>query len=73
MADIKDYLRDIAARDGQQMLPAVTGTDNGKVLKVVGGVWSKAAETVELPDVTATDNGKILKVVDGAWAAASAT
>ena len=73
MADIKDYLRDIAARDGANLLPAVSGSDNGKVLKVVGGVWSKAAETVELPAVTTSDNGKILKVVGGVWTAASAT
>lgn len=71
MADIKDYLRDIAARDGANLLPAVSGSDNGKLLAVSGGVWTKVAD--RLPAVSATDNGKILKVVDGAWAVASAT
>ena len=48
--------------------PAVTAGDNGKVLKVVGGAWSAAAEA-ELPTVTAADNGKVLTVVNGAWSA----
>lgn len=49
-------------------LPAVSGTDNGKILKVSGGKWAKGDETVELPATTAEDNGKVLVVVDGAWA-----
>ena len=43
-------------------LPAVTSSDNGKVLKVVSGAWAKAAETKELPSATSSDNGKILSV-----------
>ncbi len=53
-------------------LPVVTEDDNGKVLKVVDGVWVAAEEEAtedELPAVTAEDNGKVLRVVNGAWAA----
>jgi archaellum component FlaC len=53
-------------------LPAVTSSDNGKVLKVASGAWTKAAETKELPSVTTSDNNKVLKVVSGAWAKAAA-
>lgn len=48
-------------------LPVVGKSDNGKVLAVVNGKWTKAAPATELPAVTADDNGKVLKVVDGAW------
>ena len=54
--------------DGFSELPAVSASDNGKVLKVVSGAWAKGAETQELPAVSASDNGKVLKVVSGAWA-----
>ena len=53
-------------------LPAVSGTDNGKLLKVVSGKWSKADAPAALPTVTTDDNGNILKVSDGAWAKAAA-
>ena len=53
-----------------QTLPKTTSTDNGKVLKVSGGKWTKGTIS-ELPAVSADDNGKILKVVDGAWAVVS--
>lgn len=49
-------------------LPVVKAADNGKVLAVVGGKWTKSAPATELPAVTAADNGKVLKVVNGAWA-----
>lgn len=52
-------------------LPAVSSSDNGKVLKVSSGKWKKGDETVELPAVSADDNGKVLMVVEGAWAVAS--
>ena len=52
-------------------LPAVSSTDNGKVLKVVSGKWKAGNETVELPAVTGDDDGKVLMVVNGAWAVAS--
>lgn len=48
-------------------LPAVTTTDNGKILLVSGGKWAKGDAPTELPAVTADDNGKVLKVADGAW------
>lgn len=47
-------------------LPAVSDTDNGKVLKVIEGAWGKGTDEA-LPEVTADDNGKVLKVVEGAW------
>ncbi len=53
-----------------QTLPSTTSTDNGKVLQVKSGKWSKVAVET-LPAVTASDNGKVLMVVDGAWAVAA--
>lgn len=47
-------------------LPDVTTEDNGKVLKVIEGEWSKGIDE-SLPDVTAADNGKVLKVANGEW------
>ena len=52
--------------DVPKELPAVTSSDNGKVLKVASGAWAKAAETKELPAVTTSDNNKVLKVVTSA-------
>lgn len=53
-------------------LPETGEEDNGKVLQVVNGEWSKAELThpQELPSVEESDNNKILKVVDGSWKAA---
>ena len=49
-------------------LPAVVVADNGKILKVVNGVWAVANETTELPAVSGSDTGKILKVdANGEW------
>ncbi len=53
-------------------LPAVSASDNGKVLKVSGGQWTAGAETVELPAVTSADAGKVLTVdSSGKWVAAA--
>lgn len=61
---------DITALQGSVgAIPSVSSIDNGKVLKVVNGAWSKANETVELPAVTSSDNGKVLQVVNGVWTA----
>lgn len=49
-------------------LPAVSGADNGKVLKVIEGAWAKGTDE-SLPAVTAEDAGKILGVTEqGEWA-----
>lgn len=48
-------------------LPAVSSTDNGKVLTVVSGAWAKAAIPAQLPSVSGTDNGKALMVSGGKW------
>lgn len=48
-------------------LPAVKSADNGKVLMVVNGKWTKADIPAQLPAVTASNNGAVLKVIDGAW------
>lgn len=53
-------------------LPAVTTSDNGKVLTVASGKWNKAAVPAELPAVATSDNGKVLGVVNGQWAKADA-
>ena len=48
-------------------LPPVTSTDNGKILSVVEGEWSKADAPTELPAIGNFDNGKILKIVSREW------
>jgi hypothetical protein len=53
-------------------IPAVTTADNGKLLQVVSGAWTKATFT-GLPTVTTADNGKVLTVTSGAWAATAPT
>ena len=70
---IPDMINAIATVAPSAELPAVTGSDNGNVLTVVGGVWAKAAlptPTAELPEVTGDDNGDVLTVVEGSWAKA---
>ena len=54
---------------GDSPLPAVTSSDNGKVLGVADGAWAKLGGGGSLPPVTEADNGKVLAVEDGAWAA----
>ena len=56
--------------NNDRILPIVSASDNGKILRVVNGQWAVSAETVELPAVTGDDNGKVLAVSSGAWAAA---
>lgn len=58
--------------DDPRILPIVSASDNGKILRVVDGKWVASAETVELPAVGTDDNGKILAVSSGKWAAAAA-
>ena len=51
-------------------LPEIGEEDNGKILQVVNGEWSKAELThpQELPSVSESDNNKILKVDEnGNW------
>lgn len=61
------FLEEKIEESSGSVLPSVSGTDNGSVLKVISGEWKKGDETVELPAVTAENNGAILKVADGAW------
>lgn len=56
-----------ASGDVAYALPAVTSSDNGKVLGVVGGAWSKMSAPSGLPSVSASDNGKSLEVIGGSW------
>lgn len=53
----------------QGTLPPVNENDNGKILKVVEGMWDKATPSggSSLPAVTADDNGSVLTVVEGEW------
>ena len=55
----------------ENKLPNVSSHDNGKVLGVKSGKWSKMDVPEELPSVTADDNGDVLTVVSGAWAKAA--
>lgn len=52
-------------------LPGVSEADNGEVLTVVDGAWSKAPVRQELPIVTEADDGSFLRVVNGSWNKAS--
>lgn len=70
-ATIPEALAKIATVVPSVELPAVTAADNGKVLTVVEGAWTKAAVPSDLPTVTAADNNKVLTVVEGAWADAA--
>lgn len=57
------------ASSSADRLPAVTTSDNGKVLTVVSGKWAKKTVVKELPAYTAADAGKVLQITaDGlAW------
>lgn len=59
--------------NNDRILPIVSASDNGKILRVVDGKWAVSDETVELPAVTTTDNGKILAVSSGTWSKADET
>lgn len=70
MDRIQMALDAMAARDVDANLPAVTASDNGKILKVVTGAWAAAAMPTELPAVTSADAGKVLTVNEsGEWVA----
>ena len=73
--DMIDVIAEVAESGGGSSLPSVSATDNGDVLTVVDGAWSKAPVPAELPETTSSDNGDVLKVVNGEWekAAESAT
>lgn len=58
--------------NNDRILPIVSDSDNGKILRVVNGQWAASAETVELPAVSTTDNGKLLTVSSGKWNKADA-
>lgn len=62
---VEDVARIMSGGDSD--LPAVTTDDNGDVLTVVSGAWSKADPPTGLPAVTGADNGKVLGVAEGGW------
>ena len=69
-ASMAESQEKIASRIAGDHLPAVTGSDNGKILQVSGGQWEAA--NPELPAVTAEDVGKVLTVdAEGHWVAAT--
>lgn len=66
---IADFLEKNGLETSKE-LPAVTSTNNGKILKVVEGKWALAddSNTIELPAVTADNAGQVLKVdAEGHW------
>jgi hypothetical protein len=69
--DMINAIAQIASSTGIE-LPTVGRSDDGKVLTVVNGVWTKAEPATELPEVTASDEGKVLTVnSSGEWEADS--
>ncbi len=50
-----------------QLLPKVTTTQNGKILKVTSGKWATGNAPTGLPAVSASDNGKTMVVANGSW------
>lgn len=54
----------VPAEEAKSALPAVSVADNGDVLTVVNGAWSKSDPPSSLPSYTTSDNGKVL-TVDG--------
>lgn len=67
VSDLTNDSNFITLSDVPTELPAVTSSDNGKVLTVSSGVWAKADVPTELPNVSSSDNGKILTVSGGTW------
>ena len=52
-------------------VPAPSAANNGKIVKIVNGLYSLENEASGLPSVSSSDNGKFLRVVNGVWAAAT--
>ena len=64
------YLASINGQAIEELvLPAVTSSDNDKILKVSSGAWIVDDAPSGLPSVSSTDNGKILSVSSGEWTA----
>ena len=51
------------------LLPAITSSNNGQILKVVNGVWAVGDAPSGIPTVSVSDNNKILQVSNGEWTA----
>lgn len=63
LTDYLDDLGDALVEAVKAELPAVSSTDNGKVLKVTDGAWAKGNVPTELPAISGwADRGKVLTV-----------
>ena len=61
--DVYLNLQEQIATETGGVLPSVSSTDNGKILKVSGGKWAKGDESVELPTFPTTAGTYSLKLV----------
>ena len=55
------------------ILPPVTSSNNGQILKVDNGAWTVGEAPTSLPAISASDNNSILQVQNGDWAIAPLT
>ena len=69
---VYDMIEAISSISGSG-LPDVDTEDDGDVLGVVNGSWSKTEIPSQLPEVSSSDNGNVLTVVDGVWGKAVAS
>lgn len=50
------------------LLPSVTSSNNGQILKVDNGAWTVGVAPTSLPPISILDNNSILQVQNGDWA-----
>ena len=66
-AETRALILQVLAEEHIEPLPIVSVVDDGYILGVLDGVWTKVLLPANLPATTSRDNGKIMAVVDGAW------